>query len=270
MRNFLTIFILILLSADSNAQIQLHVQGDMYVRNKILFHPLVTNTGEYIVNNTGSSLSFYTKFLERLRIDNNGRLHIFQMDTTYAKAANLVRNIDGTIKVNQYKIGDFVHGGIVFWVDGSGQHGLVVDKSDLTNSLRWNNSLQHRTSAHSDGLGAGYMNTTLIIAVLQIDSFPVEMAAYACANLNTEGYADWYLPSKAELDKIYQNRAVINEVAVSQQGDPINQNSYWSSTESSASFTDAQTKAWSQDFSTGVKSESSKDQTYSVRAVRRF
>jgi hypothetical protein len=27
-----------------------------------------------------------------------------------------------------YKVGDFAHGGIVFWVDETGQHGLVSAK----------------------------------------------------------------------------------------------------------------------------------------------
>ena len=36
-----------------------------------------------------------------------------------------------------YSIGDIVNGGVVFWLDSTGQHGLVVAFSDVATSVEW-------------------------------------------------------------------------------------------------------------------------------------
>lgn len=43
--------------------------------------------------------------------------------------------------VKTYKVGDFAQGGIVFWVDETGQHGLVCAKEDQDggSGLQWYN-----------------------------------------------------------------------------------------------------------------------------------
>ena len=73
------------------------------------------------------------------------------------------------------------------------------------------------------------------------------------------GYNDWFLPSKDELNVLYQNRTLIGGFSTS--------NNYWSSSEYSEY---AINEAWGQNFATGAQSKVSKSVTYIVRAVRYF
>lgn len=175
--------------------------------------------------------------------------------------------VTGVIGRSTYAIGDFAYGGIVFWVDESGQHGLVCAKTDQSTSIHWYNGVYDYTEARGDGIYAGEMNTMLIIAEQGNDSD--DYAAGICANLqvteNSIKYGDWYLPSISELTEIYDNRTVINTTAVANSGTTLTTTgSYWSSTEDS--FAHAKIKK----FHDGGVMNSLKEYTNYVRAVRRF
>ena len=47
------------------------------------------------------------------------------MDSVTDVSANVVRQADGTLALRQYKIGDMAQGGIIFYIDESGEHGLA-------------------------------------------------------------------------------------------------------------------------------------------------
>jgi hypothetical protein len=110
-----------------------------------------------------------------------------------------------------YEVGDTgPAGGWVFYIDATGQHGLEATLvADEHADIRWDNSLfpGTNTEAHGDGIGAGEMNTMLIIANQGSDS--ASYAAGIAANLVvTSGgvkYGYWYLPSKYELHLMYLN-----------------------------------------------------------------
>lgn len=84
-------------------------------------------------------------------------------------------------------------------------------------------------------------------------------AVYYCDNLDLNGYIDWYLPSKDELNKLYE----LHSLGL---GDFANEH-YWSSTEYNNGF------AWRQNFD-GWGHQSADDKilhsAYHVRAVRTF
>src|SRR4051794_25756810 len=69
-----------------------------------------------------------------------------------------------------FTIGQHYGGGIIFYIDTSGKHGLIADTGDLTiNSARWWNpeieTLSHtRTKAFATKIGSGLANTKKIIA----------------------------------------------------------------------------------------------------------
>ncbi|MCH8032257.1 MAG: DUF1566 domain-containing protein [Bacteroidetes bacterium] len=157
-------------------------------------------------------------------------------------------------------IGESYGGGIVFWVDATGQHGLIAATSDQSTGLRWNNGINRVTNATGDGVGAGKMNTSLIIAMQTNDNTVGSFAALLCANLViTSGgvdYGDWYLPSKYELNLMFLQRATIGN---------FTSNFYWSSTEFSQAG-----GAWVQNFDSGVQDVSLKSNPHYVRAVRAF
>jgi len=63
-----------------------------------------------------------------------------------------------------YSVGDFAHGGIIFWVDETVQHGLVCAKTDQSTGVRWYAGTDGKTQAKGDGPFSGEMNTAIIIA----------------------------------------------------------------------------------------------------------
>jgi hypothetical protein len=112
--------------------------------------------------------------------------------------------------------------------------------------------------ARADGVDSGKKNTVLIIAN-QRYVFDTTYAARLCFEYSvTSGgttYADWYLPSKHELNLLYLQKGVVGGFAGSY---------YWSSTE------DSTNNAWSQDFNSGSQSINGKANGFGVRSIRAF
>ena len=82
--------------------------------------------------------------------------------------------------------------------------------------------------------------------------------------VNEITYSDWFLPSKDELNQMYQNRETINTTAAANSGSNFSINYYWSSTEVDNNF------AWGQSFNVGGQDYYNKELTNFVRAVRAF
>ena len=168
-----------------------------------------------------------------------------------------------------YSVGDFAQGGIVFWVDETGQHGLVATKIDQSTGVRWYAGTFGNTQAKGDGPYAGEANTSIIIAAqAAIGDDGSTYAARICNELQvTEGgktYGDWYLPSKEELNLMYQNKATIDATALANGGSGFASALYWSSTE--VNFFNA----WKLNFGSGGQNYSGKNSTSRVRAIRAF
>ena len=196
------------------------------------------------------------------------------LSVPYALHAKTAETITGTITetdptVTTYSVGDFAQGGIVFWVDETGRHGLVCAKQDQSIVYRWNAGTNGITRARGDGPFSGELNTSIIISSqVSIGDDEGDYAAQICNELQiTEGgktYGDWYLPSKEELNLIYQNKATIDATAVLNGGSSFDDGFYWSSTENSS------ITAWEQNFFNGVQNNLNKTFTDKVRAVRAF
>lgn len=197
-------------------------------------------------------------FSQKLEVE--GKAKVTSMDTVTDVSANVVRQPDGTLALRQYKIRDMAQGGIIFFVDESGEHGLVADTTDLSISMRWFAQAMpvKPTQAKGDGPFAGEMNTAIIIsAYVAIGDDGLAYAAKLCAEVQKGGYGDWYLPSKGELNLIYSN------LHMAGLGGFAGEN-YWSATEIDKS------NAWSQDFSDGTQNMEDKGNNHHVRAVRAF
>ena len=166
----------------------------------------------------------------------NGQIKMNMADTVLNSDANLVWKSDGTLAIRRYQVGDFVHGGIVFWVDPTGEHGLVCAKEDQSDSLRWHAGTFGITQAKGNHFYAGKMNTAIIISShVAIGDDGDIYAARLCSELEiTENgitYGDWYLPSNEELVLLYQNKDLINATALAHGGESFDLDYYWSSTE---------------------------------------
>jgi hypothetical protein len=167
---------------------------------------------------------------------------------------------------NKYNIGNVAHGGIVFWIDATGEHGLVCTKKDQSSGIQWYNGSYTKTKAHGYKPKSGKRNTFLIMK--NQGSNANNYAAGICANLTfTEArktYNDWYLPSIQELSLMYKSQKIINARALANGGTPLTYY-YWSSTE----FEENQAYY----FNMNNESEDSttfKETLRAVRAVRTF
>lgn len=172
----------------------------------------------------------------------------------------------------KYEVGDTALGGVVFWIDESGQHGLVVSPSQLSSGNAWWTGNSTYTLGRGEGLFDGEMNTILALVTYgdNPSTYPTSAVypARACAELteNQNGvtYGGWYLPSKEELNQLWLNRSIVNPKISSLGGQQISTGFHWSSTETSSGL------VWGQNMSSGLQSEKSKASTYSVRAIRKF
>jgi hypothetical protein len=108
-------------------------------------------------------------------------------------------------------------------------------------------------------LGNGKANTLAMRAELE-QAGEITKAAHRCTQLNINGHADWFLPSKGELGWMYVN---LKEKGL---GDFSN-DWYWSSTLETAT---SAPHGFAQNFRNGTQTESNKTENYSVRAIRQF
>lgn len=196
-------------------------------------------------------------------------LNAKKADNVFSGDYNDLTNKPKEAAVKKYKVGDFAQGGIVFWVDETEQHGLVCAKSNQTNAIKWFAGTFGTTQAKGSGLYAGKANNTLIISAhLFIGDDENIYAARLCNELeiieNSVTYGDWYLPSKYELNLMFQNRSVINTTASANGGESFVSDVYWSSTEHSSQ------NVWILDFSNGQETNIFKSFENNVRAIRAF
>lgn len=186
---------------------------------------------------------------------------------------------DNIIQLSQvpHFIGEEYHGGVIFWMDESRQHGLIASKIDVTlEGIQWRNGTSGNkvTNARGDGIGAGESNTRLIIASQTIDNQKGRFAALLASQFQIQAdgvtpcktpinktsvcYGDWYLPSAFELQLMH---ASLHQSNLSSFAPDF----YWTSTESSV------TNAWLINFSSGELISSNKaDTSARIRAVSRF
>jgi hypothetical protein len=166
------------------------------------------------------------------------------------------------------KIGDYRDGGVVFYVaptptdlngDGTLDQGLVCALVDQSQA-EWGCDGTSISGADGNGIGTGADNTSDILA----DCSQTGIAAELCDNYTGGGYSDWFLPSKDELDEMYQNIATIEATAGANGGSGFASAYYWSSTELYFNY------AWHQYFGSGYQGRNYKYDTNRVRAVRAF
>ncbi len=157
-------------------------------------------------------------------------------------------------------IGDDYQGGKIAYIFVEGDpgyvpgetHGLIAASADQSTGIAWSN-ITDTLVGTATAIGTGKTNTAAIVAQAGCTGG----AAYLCYHLTEGGYSDWFLPSKDELDKLWENRTEI--------GGFDDSDGYWSSSDASANY------AWLEYFfSGGYHYSSNKFNSYRVRAVRYF
>jgi hypothetical protein len=112
-------------------------------------------------------------------------------------------NLSASIRFEKQKensaiaIGKNYQGGIIFYIDSTGEHGLIAADSDLQ-TARWDKeNFVGYTGASGTAVGTGENNTAKIVSKMGKGYY----AAYFADNLTyyPSAYDDWFLPSKGEL-----------------------------------------------------------------------
>ena len=200
----------------------------------------------------------------------SGTAYTFTVTATNAIGTSLASAVSNSVVTPQPQLGDFYGGGVVFKLFHAGQigyvegetHGLIAAVQDQSSGIQWYNDSYVTTGATETAIGTGSANTDAIISV----QGPTETSyAAGLARANTGGgYTDWFLPSKAELNKMWLERETINTTASANGGSNFSSNWYWSSTESGSSY------AWIHHLSDGGTQVLDKSYSVWVRAVRAF
>ncbi|MDR1470639.1 MAG: DUF1566 domain-containing protein [Spirochaetaceae bacterium] len=162
-----------------------------------------------------------------------------------------------------YKVGDKgPAGGVIFHVNPQSNGEWKYLEAAPTNTerqVKWGSVAVKGTEA---GIGAGKNNTALVVAALI--NAGENGAAFLCDDLEVNGYDDWFLPSKAELNLMYTR---LKEKSLG----GFKSETYWSSSE----YESNSDYAWRQDFSDGEQVGTGypykhKSTVFSVRAIRQF
>ncbi|MBC7883860.1 MAG: DUF1566 domain-containing protein [Saprospiraceae bacterium] len=187
-----------------------------------------------------------------------------QRDSIVVKTAGLVvfnstsnkpQFYDGSIWINftnERYIGEHYGGGIVFYIDETGKHGLIAAPSDQAEAIIWGN-FKYAVESYETQMGIGKFNTKKIVSF----SNQFDIAATICYNLSLNGYKDWYLPSKDEVYTMYHN---LKALGIGKFSDEL----YWTSSETDFG------NAWVYNFSTGFETEQGITKKARVRAIRNF
>jgi len=169
-----------------------------------------------------------------------------------------------------YKIGDIgPAGGIIFYDRGSYSDDSTGGSADDWRYLEaapaetefsavWG-AYNYYINGTGHTAGSGKSNTQLIVEQLRILG-ESGCAAELCVKLNYNGFTDWFLPSKDELDLMYRNLKQKNE------GNFAAKTSYWSSSQANKEC------AWYQNFDNGRQYNygNYKYAAFMVRAIRSF
>ena len=158
-------------------------------------------------------------------------------DLPIEKMIEVFDSIKKELEDDKLKIGSTYAGGIVFYIDKTGCHGLVCAEKDFGEAV-WEGNVRNRYEffgAIEDGIsnGHGMRNTKLIVekaswnihkGFFRTTKTPAPTAARLCLESNHNGFTDWYLPTLQELGLMHETLKKNNLGA-------FRMDKYWSSTE---------------------------------------
>ncbi len=181
----------------------------------------------------------------------------FGTTTITATIGDISGTLDFTVAI---VVGGEWAGGIVFYVDETGEHGLVAAPEDQSDGIVfWEGTwtyLDEPSYTPDTSIGAGESNTQTQVNVQGDGTY----AAKLCYDLVLNDHDDWFLPSRDELQLMCQN-------LYAEGIGNLSDNFYWSSTDISK----LRNASWMQ-FSGGcqLRDDLGRNMENRVRAVRKF
>jgi hypothetical protein len=166
-------------------------------------------------------------------------------------------------------------GGIIFYDKGEYSDGWRYLEAAPTNikvdnyvAFEWGgDSLNSATAIGGTGtaVGDGKRNTELIVAKLNSLHITTRAAAMVCASLEVNGFDDWFLPSKDELNLMYTELKLRGSGSFATEFGAL----YWSSSEYYSPGS-GNALGCTQNFYDGSQGILGKVKAHRVRACRRF
>ena len=179
---------------------------------------------------------------------------------------------DATVASFTGSIGDDYQGGIVYYLFQEGDsgyvageiHGLISAAEDQSteDGAVWGCSETEVSGADGTAVGTGAQNTLDILAGCSEDGIAAKLASDYEITLDGVTYNDWFLPSKDELNLLYLNKDLIDQVDF--ENCLLLLCSYSSSSQYSGNG------SWVQNFNVGYQVDNDVDEANRVRAVRAF
>lgn len=173
-----------------------------------------------------------------------------------------------------YAIGDTgPAGGLIFYIDESDAYSwtyLEVAPASTEWTIKvWGGYGTIVTGADGTAVGTGAQNTIDIVSQFgtsEPHASKTDYAAKLCSDLVCGGYDDWFLPSKDELDALWDNLVDDGTGSNSGVGGFAAGEYWWSSSENNSN------SAWTQSFDDGSQGVTNKSNTITmrVRAIRAF
>jgi len=175
--------------------------------------PTISNN-VLISTGTGSS---YTDSIKGLTYNTNYYARAY---ATNSAGTSYSAEIQFRTMNSLYTIGQLTMGGKIFYIDSTGEHGLVYPPAYNYIHRRWAAHPYHLLFLNTTGItiGSGQTNTNNILASGNTD--PTTAAAH-CDNLVVNGYSDWFLPSSGELSALRSTIGIFD----------ISGSLYWTSSE---------------------------------------
>jgi hypothetical protein len=186
------------------------------------------------------------------------------MSVPYAFHANTADSL-----ITKHYVGELYGGGVVFYVDHTGNHGLICSEVEM-GYMPWSNVASANIGIDNQ-LGQGLFNGKVNSEAIVSQPGHTTSAAKACLDYVNENYGtgiydDWYLPSQGEFLLLWNNSMLVQK-ALSKDTNPntwFYDNYYWTSTESD------QNQGRLFYFCYGYFGWDLKTNNYSVRPIRAF
>ncbi|MDC6470760.1 hypothetical protein PQZ52_02185 [Flavobacteriales bacterium] len=160
-------------------------------------------------------------------------------------------------------VGELYGGGVVFYVDHTGENGLIVSTTDAnTSGAQWSTS--YNNISNCDSKINGDSNT---LSILNNGNGP---AALLCDSYNSGGYNDWYLPAIWEFNLLSKNAYPVMKTLEGISNSDFFQETYWTSTQGSNPVYAYIFKLVSPSTASHMITWSGKDGSYAVRPIRKF
>ncbi|MFH1563236.1 MAG: four helix bundle protein [Nitrospirota bacterium] len=184
-----------------------------------------TVTSDMVFSTAVGNFITPANWYERMRITKNGNVGIgtakplekLTVAGTIASTHGGFKFPDGSIQTTAasaggHYVGELYGGGVVFYVDHTGNHGVICSMINISTSQVWSNvsSTLIGPTAQSDWNGQG--NTNAIIGQDGHSNSAAKLCdGYTNSDYGSGSYSDWYLPTIAQLNKLYNAVYEVNK-----------------------------------------------------------